>query len=693
MTSSRRRESRRSDRNPKVRVKWVRVPIKTPRGRALRVLIYARFSTDEQKRRSIKAQAEFCKRFLAALGVTEVKIVVLFDEAMSGELVSRPGIDRVREGIAAGEWDLILVEDSSRLFRDAVNCLQLVRLAVDKDIRTICINDFVDTTEPDWEQRLTDAARHHEISNRHCSYRVKRAHEELWDIGAAIGLVKPGHRRRASVAAKDQEPEEGPFFDEVDPKWVPAIRGAYERIAAGQTPWSVAHWLTDVGLPKSANSRRLEWSDKNVIALIRRKDYRGHQTHRDHIAKKEYSTGKHKPTPNDPEEVLKRDKPELRMVEDWLWYAANEAIDARAPKTEIPRGPANPHYGVPRDSRGPLSGIFRCRCSAKMQVDGRVEGGYRCSLVRRGECWNKATALRDQTHRWLSQAIIQYLEGLAGQVDTLVNSATYLLDDGGQREAQKTRLQQKQVELEAAQEQLLRAIELGKGKAQSLVPRLEKCEIKLERIRAKLERLNRHDQNCTPPTCQEVCDRIQEVIATIEKMDRSSRDAIKMLVGTISAVPYQQFGSKKVVLRAKFTLHMAALLPARTRAALRTLYDVPIEDEFERVPMLVDLFNRSAGPEHGLAALQLQEKDGLGLTAIGKRLGITKRQANIAVQYGRALRDAGLTDPYIELKEPPAAASRWRNRRHQRNSPDSSSELPHAEPKPKGSTESDSVPE
>jgi hypothetical protein len=40
----------------------------------------------------------------------------------------------------------------------------------------------------------------------------------------------------------------------------------------------------------------------------------------------------------------------------------------------------------------------------------------------------------------------------------------------------------------------------------------------------------------------------------------------------------------------------------------------------------------------------------------------TKRQANIAVQYGEEMRAAGLIDPYIELTEPPAAASRWRPR-------------------------------
>jgi site-specific DNA recombinase len=662
--SSRRPKPRRPDRNPKMRVGWVRSPIETPLGRALLVLIYARFSTDEQRRRSIKAQVEFCIRFLTALGVIDVKIVTMSDEAMSGELVSRPGIDRVREGIASREWDLVLVEDSSRLFRDEVSCLQLVRLAVDKEIRTICINDLVDTTEADWEQRLTDAARHHEITNRFCSYRVKRAHEELWESGAALGPLKAGYRRTASVPAKEDAPEEGPYYDEVDPRWAPIILGAYERIAAGQMPWTVATWLTESGLPKTGHSTSAVWSVKNVNDLIRRTDCRGHQVYRERISRKEYSTGKHKPRPNDPNEVLTRDMPQLRIVDDWLWYAANAAIDGRRRQEDILRGSENPHYGVPRDSRGPLSGVFLCRCGAKMHAMGRKGNGYRCSAVHRGACWNRATALRDETHHRIAQAIKRQLEGLNGQVEKLVHDSTYLLEDAGQREARAARLKQKKAELEETQERLLRAIELGKGHAEALVARLNKLEGKLDRVNAKLDRLKQQDRICSPPSSEKVCDRIREKIAAIEKMDRSSRDEIRALVGTIHAIPCQQFGGDKVVLRARFTLYLASLLPARTQAALQSLYNVSLEAEFDQIPMVVDLFEPSTGPAYGVKAFELKVEHGLGLTAIGRALGINKRRAEIAAQYGQTLWEAGITDPYIELTEPPAAASRWR--RHPR---------------------------
>lgn len=658
MSRRRHKKSRRREFSPKLRVKWVRTRIEVPRGRSLRVLIYARYSTSEQRRRSIKAQVEYCKKFLAELGIVNVKFEVLYDRALSGELRSRPGINRVWAGIKARRWDVILAEDCSRFYRDDVACVDLVRLAVDMDIRTFCVNDMVDTAEPDWEERLKEAARHHASYNRYCSPRIKRAHEELWDIGAAIGLLKTGYLRESSGDADD---EDAPKFDKVDPKWAPIIKEAYERIAGGEPPWSVAPWLTQAGLPKASNCKTNVWTDHNVIALIQRTDYRGFQTHRDHFSKKEYSTGKHKPKPNDADEVLTRQLERLRIVDDALWFAANDAIDARAASAEPRQGRDNPQYGVPRNSRTPLAGTFRCRCGEKMWVDGCGKPSYRCRLARSGDCWNKATALRDKTHASFKDSVVGRLQSLDAQLDRLGEQAGELLEDAGARQASRARLEQKKVKLSQACQRLGQAIANGTQKSEILTQLLEDREDRLARVTAQLDALAQKAARCAPPTRAEIESRREEIIAAVERMDRQSRDEIKLLVGQIRAVPYQQFGSNKVVLRATFELRLAALLPARLRGVLKQLCDGSVYRQFECIPVQVDLFEPSAGPLHGLRALALKEA-GSTPTQIGRQLGITKRRADIAVEYGKAMRAAGVADPYRELTEAPQAASRWRPR-------------------------------
>ncbi len=327
---------------PRIRVRWVRRVIAIPKGRKLRVLIYARYSTSEQRRRSIKAQIEYCKAFLEQLNITNVEFTVFFDEKLSGELRSRPGIDQVWEGTKGRCWDLLLVEDCSRLYRDDIWCVELVRLAVDQAIRVICISDEVDTADEGWEPRLKEAAQHHALHNKYCSKRIKRAHEELWYALAALGLLRPGYRRRPSILATDEHPEEGPYFDEIDDRWAPIILETFERVAAREPMWSIAEWLTLQGLPKCNNCKSSRWTEKNVKDLIRRTIYRGFETYRDHISKKENVTGKHKPEANDDDEVLTREMPHLRIVSDVLWHMANKVIDDRALMSDSRKGASIP---------------------------------------------------------------------------------------------------------------------------------------------------------------------------------------------------------------------------------------------------------------------------------------------------------------------------------------------------------------
>ena len=62
----------RCQREPRVNVRWVRERIERPKGRSLKVLIYARFSKlgKRKKSRSNKAQRRFLQKTMEALKIT-----------------------------------------------------------------------------------------------------------------------------------------------------------------------------------------------------------------------------------------------------------------------------------------------------------------------------------------------------------------------------------------------------------------------------------------------------------------------------------------------------------------------------------------------------------------------------------------------------------------------------------------------
>ena len=652
---------------------WIRAPLRALAAElVLRILIYARYSKEEQNPRSIEAQVEFCRAFLEDLGVPNYELTVLSDDGISGEIISRPGIDQVRAGIAARQWDLIVAEDSSRLFRNGPACLILVGSAVDQQMRVICFNDSIDTEEERWDETLEEAQRHHTRSNRFTSLRIKRAAEDRWQQGAAMGPLRSGYVRGPSYEATAHEPARGPFWDAIDERWAPVVRETFERVAAGEPIWSVGRWLDEVGLPKTNGQLSGNWTEIRVRSLIQCTLYRGLDRFGHTRSQKVYGTGKHKPRRAEPGEFWEREMGHLRIVSDSLWFAANGAIERRNHHKRRLRGAANPLSGVDRYRRGAISGLFVCGiCGRKMYRQGRNERGSQCPAART-DCWMKATSLLDKTHEKLSQAICEQLNRLdEAACEAMLERAESILGADSQSRQEQILSKRAQAEqLETTCQRLAAAIEQLDDPQQSLsrlVERLSQQETELACVRAELQQLLDTHGSAQLPTVQQLLDRRDQAVQRLQVFDAEAGVELARLASVIRAVPYQQFGGNLVVLRAAFALNPAGLLPEGVRLELTATSGQALEELFDSVPMMVDLFDASTGPAYGLRAVELADQ-GLQLTAIGLELGFDARLAKgrgyLALKYGRQMRAAGITDPYIELTEPPASASRWR--RHPR---------------------------
>ncbi|MGZ0174321.1 MAG: recombinase family protein [Planctomycetales bacterium] len=648
---------------------WV-FPIAIALGRRLRIIIYARYSTEDQNPRSIDDQVAECRRFLESLEIdlSQCEIQVLSDRAISGEEVSRPGIDDVRAAIRDGNVDLIVTEETSRLYRRQRPCLDLVDGAVDNGVRVICINDQVDTADEEmWEERLASSVGDAARTNRRTRQRINRSLISRFEMGAALGPVRPGYLRRATTPATEREPARGPFFDEVDPEWAPTIEEAFEMVASGKPPWIVAQWLNERGLPKTSNWQRPEWTEPNVVALIRNRIYVGLGVFRTTVAQQIRSTGKTRQVPNDPEEILVNELPHLRIVSDSLRRQAIEAIDSRARSSVS--GSEHVLYGIPRDSRGPLSRIIVCDiCGHPLHATGRNEGGYRCRGANNRDCWNRTTALRQLTHERIAEAICQALLEFLPEAETLLAAARVQLEDTDRLDARLAELTTQHEEATAKYEQYGEAVGEG-GDIVILVERLRHFEELRAGIDAEIERLRAERDVVVVPSYDELRQSILDRSRRIELMDRDARADLVDIVEEIRAVPFQQFGGNKVVLRAAIHLNLTGLLPWTVRSYIESLNEgsecVSVTTEFQKL-IWVDLFNASNSPRYAMKVRALREA-GRKFADIAGSLGLAEMAAKRADAFGKEMRAAGLTDPFVRLTEPPANASRWRDTRQARN--------------------------
>jgi hypothetical protein len=583
---------------------------------------------------------------------------------MSGELANRPGIDEARKGIQRGAYDVILAEDSSRLFRNPGACMDFAAQAVDAGLRILLPNDDIDTEEPDWYADLLEAQKHHCQSNHYTRKRILRKFRALWEMGAAVCQLRPGYRREATKAAACGERAEGPFFDYVDERWVRTMIEAYERIARHESPWSVADWLTAVGLPLAANAKGTGWTDRSVMAFIRRRDHRGEQTRRNTVARKMYQSGKTVQERNkDPNDIWSRKMERLRIVSDDLWYRANDAIDSRNKNKNPIQGRAHPLAGIPRDSRFPLSNLLVCGiCGRKMHREGRGKGGYRCGNVPAGLCWNRATALEHVVHEKISQVLSREILAAGGGADVLVRAAQERLVHSGidaecneLRKAIKANSQQ--------QERLVNALESGTVELSVVQERLTQRQHEFARLQAALAALEDRQRTLIIPSPDEIRERIVALAAQVLSFDRSISAILPQLIrGPIRAVPYRQLGGKLVVLRAHFTLQLQAIVPEQLYRLLTEQTDCISElVALQPAEIVVDLFTPKPVPANALRALALSRD--MKPKEICKELKITRRIADMALTLGRAMAEKGLSDPYEEVTECPDDASRWRPRR------------------------------
>ncbi|MGC8507884.1 MAG: recombinase family protein [Thiomonas sp.] len=110
----------------------------------MRAALYARFSSDLQRASSIEDQFRNCRKRAESEGWT---IAATFaDAAMSGSDANRPQYRAMLEAAARREFDVLIVDDLSRLTRDAVECERAIRRLEFGGLRIVATSDGYDST-------------------------------------------------------------------------------------------------------------------------------------------------------------------------------------------------------------------------------------------------------------------------------------------------------------------------------------------------------------------------------------------------------------------------------------------------------------------------------------------------------------------------------------------------------------------
>jgi len=226
----------------------------------MKVAIYARYSTDMQRNESIEDQVRVCRNIADREGweITEV----FSDKGISGSETNRPGYQSLLDGARGKQYEIIICEDISRLWRDEAEQARSVKELQYLECHIVGINDGIDTRREGFEYLLAirgvmNAGYRREIA--------KRTHRGLTGV-ALEGRSAGGRAYGYSSVYKTITDDKGqvtskPLGKKIDPvesKWVVQIFTWY---AEGYSPRWIANELNRLEIPSPGSS----WKRINAI--------------------------------------------------------------------------------------------------------------------------------------------------------------------------------------------------------------------------------------------------------------------------------------------------------------------------------------------------------------------------------------------------------------------------------------------
>jgi DNA invertase Pin-like site-specific DNA recombinase len=351
----------------------------TPNGPP-RVAVYARYSSDMQNPVSIERQTRTCQQFAEQQGWGRVPEAHVFaDEAVSGSRSDRTAYQDLLATIAGSDgrppFDIVLVEDLSRLTRDMQEATRLVKMAPIWGARVIGVSDGVDTARKGTKLLTYMKAAMAEGFLDELKDRIRGGLRERFLKGYHAGGTVFGFSTEPILdpaGGKDRFGNPRIMGHRIlpDPAESEVVKRIFRDAAAGLSPREIAAALTHEGTPKPCAKYRFEkpdgaarqrspWNGGTVRRLISNPRYAGRWRWNRAASFQDPETGRHVLRTKAENEVLTQDRPELALVDKATWDKVQAHLERRQrdvlkdPETGRLRGrapgcaPSGTGYGNP----------------------------------------------------------------------------------------------------------------------------------------------------------------------------------------------------------------------------------------------------------------------------------------------------------------------------------------------------------
>jgi DNA invertase Pin-like site-specific DNA recombinase len=350
-----------------------------------RAVIYARYSTEKQRKESTADQNRRCERVATREGL---EVVAYFaDPEITGGTAQRPEYQKMLQLVADGGAEFVIAEEVARLWRNRKEYGKISTSWEDAGVH-ILTDDGDDTCKPAGWEPITELVAGAEAYRKRASRRTYRGLEGLALAG------KPTGGRAYGYIAENKERR-------IDEEQAQVVLWIYQRRAEGWSARRITRQLNADKVPApGASWKRTADCDKNKSGEWRQSAIQGSVTHgtgilnnplykgivrwnRVHWKRSAEDSLIRIPNVRDDAEWIVREAPELRIVPVELWEQVHKIQTAPNPRKEqMARGLRKSAGGRLRSAYW-LGGILRCgHCGSNLVAYGARD--YMCPTYNDG---------------------------------------------------------------------------------------------------------------------------------------------------------------------------------------------------------------------------------------------------------------------------------------------------------------------
>ena len=401
------RNGRRIGKNPEL-------PMLHERRGSMRGVIYARYSSDNQREESIEGQIRECKAFAERNGIDIIGSYI--DRAFSAKTDNRPDFQRMIKESATKAFDVVLVWKLDRFARDRYDSAYYKRVLRKNGVKVVSATEAISEGAEGilLESLLEGVAEYYSVELAEKTLRGMTENALNCKVNGSVPL--------------GYTPTEDKHY-QIDPIYAPIIVDIYQMYLDGMTMKEIVDTLKVKGI---RNRKGGEISENVVSNILKNRRYLGEYIFRDIVI------------PNGIPQIISQelfDLVQMRMKANKKAPARHKAEEEYLLSTKLFCGKCQRMMAGESGKRRDIS-VYRY---------------YKCSGVKRRLGCDKKTVRKD----WIENLVVEEIKSIVHNDEAIEYIANRVMEIQGKTHTILPYLREQLAEVEKGIENLVNAIQMG----------------------------------------------------------------------------------------------------------------------------------------------------------------------------------------------------------------------------------------